>query len=63
MITVRKNVCKVLSFLKIFQVLERCLESVCECFENRKDVCFEIEQVIRSNLPTQKVLDVLFLLF
>ena len=24
-------------------------------FEDSKDVCFEIEQVTKSNLPTQKV--------
>ena len=40
----------------------KCFGSVCDCFENRKDVCFEIEQVTKSNLPTQKVLDVFFLL-
>ena len=29
-------------------------------FENSKDVCFEIEQATKINLPTQKVLGVLF---
>ena len=28
-------------------------ESVGVCFENIKDVCFEMEQVIMINLPTQ----------
>ena len=46
--------------LKIFQVLKRCLESVCDCFENSKDVCFESEQVTKSNLLTQKVFRCVF---
>ena len=29
-------------------------ESVGVCFENSKDVLFEIKQVIRSIIPTQK---------
>ena len=48
--------------LKIFQCLESVFESVCDCFKNSKDVYFEIEQVTKSNLPTQKVLDVFFLI-
>ena len=31
---------------------EDVLESVCDYFENSKDVYFEIEQVTKSNLPT-----------
>ena len=42
-----------LIFWKCFQVCKM-YESVGDCFENSKDVCFEIEQVIRSILPTQK---------
>ena len=54
MILVRKNVYKdVLSFKKCFNVLQDVLKCVCVCFENSKDYCFEIEQVTRSNLPTQ----------
>ena len=41
-------------FLKVF------LKVYVIVFENNKDVCFEIEQAIRSNIPTQKVLGVLF---
>ena len=40
---------------------EDVLESVCDYFENSKDICFEIEKVIRSNLPTQ--MSFLFILF
>ena len=54
MIPVRKNVYKdVRSFENVFK-FERCFDSVGVCFENSKDVLFEIEQVIRSILPTQK---------
>ena len=36
-------------------------ESACDCFENSKVACFEMEQVIRSNLPTQ--MSFLFIFF
>ena len=41
----------------------KCFESVFESvgFENRKDICFEMEQVTRSNLPTQ--MSFLFIFF
>ena len=41
---------KMLIFFKMYSSFE----SVSVCFENSKDVLFEIEQVIRSILPTQK---------
>ena len=53
MILVRKNVYKDVDLLKMFSSFVRCFESVGDCFENRKDIYFEIEQVIMSNLPTQ----------
>ena len=54
MILVRKNVYKdVLSFENVFQFCKM-FESVCDCFENRKDVLFEIEQVIRSKSTYSK---------
>ena len=34
--------------------------SVCDCFENSKDVGFEIEQATKINLPTQKGLRCVF---
>ena len=44
----------------------KCFEDVLKVyvivFENSKDVYFKIEQATKSNLPTQQVLDVLFLL-
>ena len=61
MILVRKNVYKDVDLLKMFSSFVRCFESVGDCFENSKDVCFEIEQVIRSNLPTQ--MSFLFIFF
>ena len=61
MILVRKNVSKVLIFWKCFK-FERCFESVGVCFENSKDVCFEMDQVTRSNLPTQKFFMFIFFL-
>ena len=61
MILVRKNVYKdVWSFENVFKFV-RCFESVGVCFENSKDVCFEIEQVTKSNLPTQ--MSFLFIFF
>ena len=53
MILVRKNVYKDVCLLKMFSMFVRYFESVGACFENRKDVCFKIEQVIRSILLTQ----------
>ena len=52
-ILVRKNVYKdVWSFENVFNFV-RCLKVYVFVFENSKDVCFEMEQVIRSILPTQ----------
>ena len=52
MILVRKNVYKdIWSFENVFNFV-RCL-NVGDYFENSKDVCFEMDKVIRSNLPTQ----------
>ena len=63
MVLVRKNVYKdVFLFLKMFSMFVKFLEMCVFVFENIKDICFESEQVTKSNLPTQKVLDVLFLL-
>ena len=63
MILVRKNVYKdVCLFENVFNVCKM-FESVCVCFENSKDVCFEMEQVIRSNLPTQMSFLFIFLSF
>ena len=57
MILVRKNVYKDVCLLKNVSMFESCLEIVlemCVClFENRKDY-FEIDQVTRSIIPTQK---------
>ena len=61
MILVRKNVYKDVDLLKMFSSFVRCFESVGACFENSKDVLFEIEQVIRSNLPNQ--MSFLFIFF
>ena len=62
MILVRNNVYKdVCLFENVFKFVI-CFENVCDYFENSKDVCFESEKVTKSNLPTQKVLDILFLL-
>ena len=63
MILIRENVYKDVDLLKMFSSFVRCFESVGICFKNSKDVCFEIEQVIRSILPTQKVLVHFFLSF
>ena len=55
MILVRKNVYKdVCRFENVFNVCKM-FGNVCVCFENSKDGCLEIEQVTRSNLPTQNV--------
>ena len=44
MIPVRKNICKVFEILKNISMFGKCfedvLESVCDCFENSKDICF-----------------------
>ena len=61
MILVRKNVYKVFDLLKMFSKFVRYFESVGVCFENSKDVCFEMEQVIRSILTTQKSFLFIFL--
>ena len=53
MILVRKNVYKDVCLLKMFQYFVRCFEMCVFVFENNKD-CFEIEQVTRSYIPTQK---------
>ena len=60
MILVCKNVYKEVGLLKMFSSFVRYFESVGVYFENRKDVCFEMEQVIRSVLPTPKVFLVYF---
>ena len=53
MILVGKNVYKdVCLFENVFNVCQM-FGNVCVCFENSKDSCFEMEQVTRSNLPTQ----------
>ena len=50
---VRKNVYKdVCLFENVFNVCKM-FWNVRVCFENRKDGCLELEQVTRSNLPTQ----------
>ena len=61
MILIQKNVYKyVWSFENVFKFCKM-FEGVCDYFENIKDVCFEMEQVIRRNLPTQ--MSFLFILF
>ena len=54
-----------LSFWK-YSMFGKCFEDILKVyvivFENSKDICFEIEQATKINLPTQKVLGVLFLL-
>ena len=58
MILVRKNVYKYVCLLKMFCKM---FWNVCVfVFENSKD-CFEMEQVTRSNLPTQ--MSFLFIFF
>ena len=53
MILVRKNVYKDVDlFENVFNVCKK-FGNVCVCFENNKDIYFEMEQVIKSNLPTQ----------
>ena len=53
MILVRKNVYKDVDLFENVFNFVRCLEMCVFVFENCKDVCFEIEQVTKSNLPTQ----------
>ena len=54
MILVCKNVYKdVCLFENVLNVCKM-FGNVCVCFENSKDNCLEIEQVTRSNLPTQR---------
>ena len=53
MILVRKNVYKdVCLFENVFKFV-KCFGNVRVYFENSKDSCLEMEQVTRSNLPTQ----------
>ena len=40
-------------FLKMFSMFVRCLEMCVFVFENGKDICLKIDQVTRSNLPTE----------
>ena len=61
MILVRKNVYKMFDLLKMFSMFVRCLKMGVFVFETSKDVCFEMERVIRSNLPTQ--MSFLFIFF
>ena len=62
MILVHKNVYKDVDlFENVFNVCKM-FGNVCVCFENSKDICFEMEQVTKSNLPTRKFLDMVFLL-
>ena len=52
---------KMFVFLKnVFNVCEM-FGNVCVCFENCKDICFVVEQVTKSNLPTQ--MSLLFIFF
>ena len=53
MILVRKNVYKdVCLFENVFNICKM-FGNVCVYFENSKDSCLEIDQVTKSNLPTQ----------
>ena len=54
---------KMFDLLKMFSSLKDVFESVSVCFENSKEFCFEIEQVIRSILPTQKSFLFIFFFF
>ena len=64
MILVRKNVYKdVCLFENVFNVCKMFLKRVCVVLENSKDSCLEIEQVTRSNLPTQKSFLFIFFYF
>ena len=61
MILVRKNVYKDVDlFEKNFNVCKK-FGNVCVYFENSKDICFEMESVSKSNLPTQ--MSFLFIFF
>ena len=61
MILVRKNVYKDVNlFENVFQFCKM-FGNVCVCFEIFKDICFEMEQVTKSNLPTQ--MSFLFIFF
>ena len=63
MILVRKNVYKDVDlFENVFNVCKM-FGNVCVYFENSKDICFEMEQVIRSILPTQKSFMFIFFSF
>ena len=53
MILVRKNVYKDVCLFENVSMFVSCLEMCVFVFENSKDSCFEMEQVTRSNIPTQ----------
>ena len=44
---------KMFDLLKMFSSLKGVLKMLVFVFENSKDGCLEIEQVTKSNLPTQ----------
>ena len=48
-------------FLKNVFNICKMFGNVCVCFENSKDICFEMEQVIKCKLPTQ--MSFLFIFF
>ena len=61
MILVRKNVYKYVCIFENVSNVCKMFGNVCVCFENSKEVYFEMEQVTKSNLPTQ--MSFLFIFF